>query len=400
MSKRDIVIFLFKWKKSLIGYFLLVIALSVLLVYVIPQKYDAVATILIESNRAPVMRADVAYGAEQTSVLNSEVAIIRSNVVFAATADKIGALYAEKVDANDVEEADGFALVVMEWFNAIGQWAIDVGLREHTTAREDLISSLVDGLKVAPQPNSNVIAISYKSDNPEMAAEIVNTITENYIQQHLRIFSSGGTSELYRLQIERLEKELKQHRKKLADYKREKSVSALTETMRALVQQQIQLTSELSTIKRNLAELHTRFGAGHTKVVLAEERLSVTQTSLAEITEKLQGLEREETAIHDMEIEINSVEKSIQSYNNRYQEEQLVSLANPDVINVLIIEKAVPPTRPGHSRLFYIILAAAGGILLSFAIAFIREYFDHRVTDPEVVSQLLGVPTLGSLEKA
>ena len=397
MSKRDIVIFLFKWKKSLIGYFLLVIALSVLFVYVMPQKYEAVATILVESNRAPVMRADVAYGVEQMSVLNSEIAIIRSNVVLAATADKIGTIDVKKVDAVDIEEPDG---LVVELFNSIAQWTIDVGLREPTTTREDLISSLEDGLEIQPLPNSNVITLSYKSDNPEMAAEIVNTITENYIQHHLRIFSSGGTSELYRLQIERLEKELQQHRKKLADYKREKSVSALDETMRALVRQQTQLTSELSMIQRDLAELHTRFGTGHTKVVLAEERLSVTQISLDEITERLQSLERKEAAIGDMEIEINSVEKSIQSYKNRYQDEQLVSLANPDVINVLIIEKAVPPTRPGHSRLFYIILAAAGGILLSFAIAFIKEYFDHRVTDPEVVSQLLGVPTLGSLEKA
>ena len=399
MSKRDIVIFLFKWKKSLIGYFLLVIALSVLFVYVIPQKYEAVATILVESNRAPVMRADVAYGVEALSVLNSEVAIIRSNVVFAATADKILALDAEKVDAAE-EELDGFALVIVELFNSIMQWTIDIGLREPTSVRENLIASLEDDLKVLPQPNSNVITLSYNSDNPEIAAEIVNTITENYIQQHLRIFSSGGTSELYRLQIERLEKELKQRRKKLADYKREKSVSALHETMRALVQQQTQLTSELSDIQRNLAELYTRFGKGHTKVVLAEERLNVTQMSLGEMAEKLQSLEREETAIDDMEIEINSVEKSIQSYKNRYQDEQLVSLANPDVINVLIIEKAVPPTRPGHSRLFYIVLAAAGGMLLSLAIAFIKEYFDHRVTDPEVASQLLGIPTLGVLEKA
>ena len=77
----------------------------------------------------------------------------------------------------------------------------------------------------------------------------------------------------------------------------------------------------------------------------------------------------------------------------------MVNLANPEVINVLIIEKAVAPSRPGRSRLSYIILATLGGLLLSFAIAFIKEYFDHRVTDPKVASQLLGVPTLGSIEK-
>ena len=37
--------------------------------------------------------------------------------------------------------------------------------------------------------------------------------------------------------------------------------------------------------------------------------------------------------------------------------------------------------------------------MLSVAIAVIREYFDHRVTDPDMVAQLLGVPTLGSVER-
>jgi capsular polysaccharide biosynthesis protein len=94
------------------------------------------------------------------------------------------------------------------------------------------------------------------------------------------------------------------------------------------------------------------------------------------------------------------MEITIQSYRKLFQDEQMVSLANPEVVNVLIIEKAVAPTRPGHSRLFYIVLATIGGLLVSFAICFIKEYFDHRVTDPQVASQLLGVPTLGSIEKA
>lgn len=396
MSKRDIIIFLFKWKKSLIGYFLFIVALSTVFVYVIPQKYEATATLLIEGNRAPVMRADVAYGVEQLNVLNSEIAIIRSNTVFEATADALiqkGTDESEPVDVNDTPTTGSL-------FDAIKQWMLDVGLREPITAKELLIKDLEDGLVVAPQPQSNIIKISYKSDNPKKAAEVVNIVTDNYIQQHLKIFSSSGTSEIYRLQINRMEKELDDRRSELADYKSKKSVSALNETMHALVQQHTQLTAELSDIQRQLAELYTRFGKGHTKVVLAEERLSTTQRTLDEISDMLQKLEREETMIRDMEIEISSVEKSLQGYKNKYQDEQLVSFANKEVVNVLIIEKAVPPTRQNHSRLFYIVLAAFGGMLLSIAIALISEYFDHRVTDPDVASQLLGVPTLGSIEKA
>ncbi|MDH3379330.1 MAG: hypothetical protein OEQ39_20585 [Gammaproteobacteria bacterium] len=406
MTKRDIIIFIFKWSKGLFGYWFLIIGLSVLVVYAVPQKYEAVAKILIESNRAPVMRADMAFGVEQLSVLNSEVAIIRSNPVFAATADRIEAINKREIAklAKAANQESAIKEVrsgsILELFRKLGQWMVKVGLREQSSPREGLIRQLQTGLKIAPQPNSNVIAISYTSDDPQMAATIVNTITEKYINHHLKIFSSLGISEVYRLQIARMEDDLKTRRDELADYKRDKSVTALIETKRAQVQRQTQLTADLSNIERDLAELLTRFGKGHTKVVLAEERLLSTQQSLDEISEKLQSLEIEEAVIRNMEIEINSIELTIQSYKKLFQDEQMINLANPEVVNVLIIEEAVAPTGPTHSRLYYIVLATIGGFLLSFAIAFIREYFDHRVTDPKVAAQLLGVPTLGSIEKA
>ncbi len=364
------------------------------------------------------MRADVAFGVEQLSVLNSEVAIIRSNPVFEATADRIESINkrkqaklakqlkkAEKAKkANPENPADvkiwNQLAVLLELFGKFKQWMIDVGLREENSARELLIQGLESRLKIAPQANSNVIVISYTSDDPEMAATIVNTVTEKYIDHHLEIYSSLGISEVYRLQIDRMEDDLKSSRDERAEYKRDKSVTALNETMRSQVQRQTQLTVEQSAIEREIAELLTRFGQGHTKVQLAEERLLTTRQSLNEVAEKLQNLEVIETVIRNMDIEINSMELTIQSYKKLFQDEQLINLTNPEVANVLIIEEAVAPGRPTHSRLYYILLATIGGFLVSLAIAIIREYFDHRVTDPRVAAQLLGVPTLGSIEKA
>ena len=403
MTKRDLIIFIFKWSYGLLGYWFFIIGLSVLLVYTLPQKFEATAKILIESNRAPVMRADVAFGVEQLNVLNSEVAIIRSNPVFQATADRIEAINKRKqANAENAAEADDSGLVagLLELVDRFMGWMIDVGLREQSSPREKLIQGLESRLKIAPQANSNVIAISYTSDDPKMAATIVNTITEKYIDHHLKIYSSLGISEVYRLQIERMENDLKSRRDELADYKRVNAVTALNETKRAQVQRQTQLSAEQRGIEQQLAELLTRFGQGHTRVQLTEERLQTVQRSLDEITRKLQELEVVESVIRNMEIEINSIELSTQSYKKLFQDEQLVNLANPDVVNVLIIEEAVAPTRPTHSRLYYIVLATIGGFMISVAIAIIREYFDRRVTDPRVAAQLLGVPTLGSIEKA
>ena len=388
MSKRDIIIFLFKWKYSLIGYFLFIVTTVTVLVYILPQKYEVAASVLVESNRAPVMRSDVAYGVEQISALNTEAYIIRSKTVLEATVDIVG-----------VAPDDGPSNSLQRVIEKIGNWMVEVGLREPISAREIMIKTLEDDLKVEPQAESNVIDISLKGKNPELIANIVNVLMDSYIEHHLKIFSTAGASDVYRLQIERLGKALDKKRGALAAYKSKTSVSALDETISALVHQQTRLIGELSDNKRELAELYTRFGKGHTRVELAEGSVENTSRALLETRQQLHQLELHETSIRNMEMGITSIEKSYLDYQKRYEEEKLNDLANTDVVNVRIIYYAEAPLRPNHSRLFYIILSIAGGIIFSIAIAFIREYFDHRVYDPDTVTQIMGIPSLGSVEK-
>lgn len=389
MTKRDIVIFLFKWKYSLIGYFVFVVAAVTVFTYVSPKQYEAKAAVLVESNRAPAMRSDIAYGVEQLSVLNSETAIIRSQTVLSDTVDKIGS----------VPPANAPASGLARWVRDLVKWTEEVGLKEPMTPRQSFIRTLEKDLAVAPRPNSNVITITFRGKDPERAARIVNTVTDSYIDHHLKIYSSAGTSEVYRLQLGRIQKELDSERRELTDFKRRTEVSAIDDTMHALVRRESELTSELAAIRSKLSELRTRFGPGHTTLSLAEEEEQNIKKALAETRRQLQRLEKYEEKIHDMEVRIASTERSYQEYQKRYEEERLTDLANPDVVNVRVIEYATVPTRPDHSRIYYIALSVVGGLLLSCAIAFIKEYFDHGVADEDVVAELMGVPTLGSVER-
>lgn len=399
MTRRDIVVLLFKWKYSLIGYFLIVVAAVTALVYVLPQQYAATATLLIESNRAPVMRSDVAFGAEELLVLYTEVAIIRSRTVMIDAIERVQSERAEAGNGSEDTAAEPPGPVAQAFTN-FDNWLVEIGLREKMPPSERMISGLQDGLKVQPLPNSNVIQIMLRGTNPQWIASMVNAITNSYIAHHLKIFSSPGTSEVYRLQMERVGRELDRLRQELADYKGESAVSALDETMRALVKRQSELTSGLSDGRQTLAELRTRYGPGHTKLILAEQRAEDARIALAETQAALQKLEMQEAEIREMELRIMATEKSYLEYETRHEEQRLHNLANPEVVNVRIIEYASAPAKPNHSRLYYIALGALGGLFISIAIAFIKEYFDHRVTDPELVSRLLGVPTLGSVERA
>ena len=90
---------------------------------------------------------------------------------------------------------------------------------------------------------------------------------------------------------------------------------------------------------------------------------------------------------------------SFLDYQKRYEEARMKDLANTEIVNIRIIEYATEPTRPNHSRIFYIALAMVGGMLLSIIISLIKEYFDHRISDPNRIELILGIPVLGSIKK-
>lgn len=391
MSKRDIIMFLFKWKYSLVGYLVFVVAAVTLFVYLMPPKYEAKASVLIETNRAPVMRSDLVPSSStgEISVLNSEVAIIQSRTVLAAAVDAI--------DLGERQEPPG---AVELFFDALSDWMVRVGLKEYMTERDARIRGLEDDLAVEPLPNSSIIQISLKGKNPKLAASLVNAVTESYISHHLKVFSAAGTPELMRQQIDRLGRELDTRRKELKTYKQQTSVLAMDDMRRSLVTLQNELTLNINAARNSLAELQTQYGARHTKVVLANKKLAELQAEQQKTAHKLENLEEQEGRIREMELGITTLERSYQDYQKRYEEGRLDSQANPQMVNVRIVEYASAPTRAKHSRIFYIVLAFAGGTLLSVGIALIREYFDHRVTDPDTIARILGVPTLGSVERA
>lgn len=391
MSKRDIIMFLFKWKYSLIGYLVFVVAAVTLFVYLMPPKYEAMASVLIETNRAPVMRSDLVPSSStgELSVLNSEVAIVQSRTVLAAAVDMVG--------PGERQEPPG---AVDLFFDALSEWMVNVGLKEYMTERDARIRNLEDDLGVEPLPNSSIIQISLKGKNPKLTASLVNAVTESYISHHLKVFSAAGTPELMRQQIDRLGRELDTRRKELKIYKQQTSALAMDDMQRSLVALQNELTLNINAARNSLAELQTQYGAKHTKVVLANKKLADLQAEQQKTAQKLENLEEQEGRIREMELGITTLEKSYQDYQKRYEEGRLDSQANPQMVNVRIVEYASVPMRAKHSRIFYILLAFVGGIVLSVGIALIREYFDHRVTDPDTVAQILGVPTLGSIERA
>src|ERR1043166_3423196 len=96
---------------------------------------------------------------------------------------------------------------------------------EPGTSLDEMITNMQLALTVNPQPQSNVLQVSYIGRSPERAARMVNAITDVYLDEHNRVYRSQGVHAFYTDQIRTLQSDMKTAQRHLRDYlKRERVV--------------------------------------------------------------------------------------------------------------------------------------------------------------------------------
>ncbi len=387
MSKRDILIFLFKWKYTILGSILTIVSMVTALAYLMPPDYIGKASLLVESNRAPTMRSSFSPGLDMLEVIRSEAEIVRSRTVMEAVVTELR-----------LHERPSRDTSLKRVLKSIREGMAALGLITVMAPREQWVGHLLSEVEVEPVPGSNVLNISYFDSDPEWAAQIVNTITDHYIKHHLAIYSSQGVSEFYQRQIKLSRQRLARLRKELVDFKEKVSISAIEESQRGLVQELGRLRQESMDSRSALTGLLERFEADHSEARLLQAKIDGIMSSMALTRNQLQDLETKESRIQEMEIVLRSEENTYLDYNRKHEEARLSELSNTDMINVRLIEYSAVAVTPRFSRLFLILVSIPAGLICAFLIAFIREYLDHRITDPEVAERALSIPHLGSIE--
>ncbi len=160
-------------------------------------------------------------------------------------------------------------------------------------------------------------------------------------------------------------------------------------------------------LRSTLAELETRLKAELLKTV---DSLKITY-DLAKSQE--QALARELEAAQGESIQM--AEQRIEYYQllnaskvNRTLYDSLLSrlketsilqgYENPHDI-VQIIDKAVPPDKPGGYRPYFLPVACGVGLLLGFFLCYVKDYFDTTIENERDVHEALHQPVLGVLPK-
>jgi chain length determinant protein EpsF len=414
---------------------------------VLPPRYEATATLLVDMNGADPLAAQGAFrpvGSLSTQMA-TQVDILKSEEV------AIGALRIAGVDRDPT------------WRE---QWMSRTGGRG--SYESWLAARILRGLDVRPSRDSNVVTVGYTSKDPELSAALANAFVRSYVEASMRIRVDPAKqfNAFFAERAKAVREQLDAARARLSAYEKKNGVllgeddveaarlseltsqlvalqDAVTESANAQKQagaapgdmrdvrndpEVAALTSEAVRIEGQLAELRTQFGEQHHSIITAKR-------SLADVKKRLEGAMRRAAGSFDAAVKVNrarlaqaqaaverqralvarrkaqrdaaaalvrDVENAQRAYDavlSRASQSALES-ANTTQTSVSVLKTATPPL---WSPMFLILntsVAALLGLLLGGWRAVAAEGRDRRVRSIADITERLHQPLLLVLPKA
>ena len=218
-TARDFCRALFRHKGKMIASFLATIGFVILGLVIFPRTYVSDARVFVRMGKESValdptatVGQTVAMNESRESEINSELEILRSQVLLEDVVAQLGADYILG-KGGETDEATWIDALATP-FTAVSSWL----KKSRGISDEEFAVMLLKKKIVASLPRkSNVISIQCKARRPEQAQKILATFLDSYLTRHAKANSTPGSydffvdqSTLLREQLENATAELRQ----------------------------------------------------------------------------------------------------------------------------------------------------------------------------------------------
>jgi uncharacterized protein involved in exopolysaccharide biosynthesis len=269
-SVREVAILLFRRGRLFVSISGLVFALAIVYAFA-GTTYRSHARILVRKGRAdPPLSAQVNAPPDFSRVevteeeLNSEVELLKGDDVLLAVAQ-----------ANNLAAHDW-----LRWM----RWHESAGARVERAAQR-----LGNRLKIEPIKKTNLIAVSYDSPDPQLAAHVLQSLTAIYLEKHMEVHRPGGQLHFFDEQTQESQRQLEAAQAKLLGFAHKHGI-VMAAQQRDLVLQRIDQTdANYRQTQVEIAETARRFRELRGQMLVLPER-NVTQIRSADNPELLKTL--------------------------------------------------------------------------------------------------------------
>ncbi|MBI5788569.1 MAG: hypothetical protein HZA78_06930 [Candidatus Schekmanbacteria bacterium] len=450
-----------KW--TLIFVFIFTVAATTIGSLLWTPAYEATATLLLDyANPNPLDVQLTPGGGFSVEYMLTEKSIVESKNVALRVID--GLKLADNPSIKDAHEKSKMS----SWQRRAFFWKRDKDIKQW------LLDFLSESLVVMPFQESRVIAITFKSADPNFSAAVANAYAWAYTTYHLelKVVPLKESVEWFSKKVEELRRDVESKEKGMEEYKADKGVVAPDDRYNIINQKLSQINADLvqaenkyyeTSIKmgmlddlqekgnyesmpevlsssliqnlkvdkirleKELSELSNRVGTNHPHYLKMVAELQTVQTKMnAEIKNIVNAIvadykaakKRRETlreAVEDQKAVALKMNKETFDFNMRSMEAQTARKIYDTLLtkfsetalrgdinrtNVIIVDKAMPPSEPTTPKVILnILLSVVMGLPVGIGVVFVIEFLDNTVKSEEDIEIDLGMSVLGVIPK-
>lgn len=246
--------------------------------------------------------------------------------------------------------------------------------------------------------DSGILALSIEHKNPEHARRVLNEVSRLYVRQNVERKSAEAQQslEFLRTQLPEVRRELERAETALNTYQSAAGSVDITIETKAVLDQIVELDTQISEQQLRQAELERRFTREHPSYQALITQLAQLQESRNRLVSRVGDLPETQQELLRL---ARDVEVSTEIYTQMLNKSQELDVIRAGTVgNVRIIdEAAVDTSRPVKpKKALIVVLATLLGGMLGVAIALLRHALNRGIENPDLIEQL-GLPVYASI---
>jgi uncharacterized protein involved in exopolysaccharide biosynthesis/Mrp family chromosome partitioning ATPase len=413
----DIFFALFKRKRTIMVCAALGIIATAAVYFLYPPSYESQAKLLVRyvlerSGVDPVEaeKAGFASSNEGDRVIGAEMEILTSWDLAVEVARAIGPQRLLP-PARDPLSQIARAIGLQRLLPPSGASATETGAA----------SSIVSGLKVISNKGSNIILISYKNDNPEVATLVLQELLSRYFVKHLEVHRSAGAFDFVTQQTDQVRARLNQTEDALKSLREKTGIASLKEGSAALTSEAAKTQEQLNAAEADLAEQQALVNqkadsgskawrkkkpgdekANKAKVAGTQAKVETLKARLRDIQQRTKQLSELAPQIVDLERKKEMDEGNYKYFAASLEKARVDEALDPSKMpNISAVQRPSPPVLETKKRNKILMGLAGGGLALGMALALLRGLaLNQTVGRPLQLETQLHIPLMLSIPYA
>src|SRR5215831_12148779 len=279
--------------------------------------------------------------------------------------------------------------------------------------------SIASGLKVTSNKGSNIILVSYKNRNPEVATLVLQELLSRYFVKHLEVHRSGDAFDFVAKQTDQVRARLNQTEDALKSLREKTGIASLKEGSAALTTEAAKIGEQLNAAEADLAEQQALVShkAGDTskawkknkpgddpkaKVAGIEAKIEALKSRLRDIKQRTKQLSELAPQIEDLERKKEMDETNYKYFAASLEKARVDEALDPSKMpNISAVQRPTPPRPETKKRDMIALALAGGGIALGIALALLRGVIlNETVGRPLQLETQLHIPLMLSVPYA